>query len=236
MTAVNGEYGRTRSAPQSTRELLSLMGRSIASSWKRYLGVMIGFAILAFFVNLLLLQYNAVIRGTLDQYLNQIYQIFDPVIQFLRLDLALKYENLIPMAFLWLLIGVILVIFNEKGIKGLAEIPTGLAGSIKDIKKAGIVAIVIFCILAFAAFYSGLYLNNIILVFACVITLLYALSARQNGVLIMALRLIWSDIGNMGGGKTKERHLVSLGYPVSVLFGIWLGLLGSFLYILLGYF
>jgi len=236
MKKTNDEYGRVISAPQSTIELISLLGRSTLSSWKRYLGMILGFAIIAFIINIFLIQYNVVFKEILNQYFSQFYELFNPVIQFFQIDLALQYNDLIPMTVLWMLIGFILMMFREEGLAGLRTIPGALSQSCNNILKTGAPAILIFIVLAGFSLMSGYYLNNLILVLALLITLLYALAAQQNSVLIMAIRLIMSDIRNIkedlkGDNSTR---LISPGYPISILLGVWVGLLGSFFLLLTG--
>jgi hypothetical protein len=232
MNGINTDVGRTTSMPQSTLELISLMGKSMRSSWKRYLGAIIGFAVLAFFVNVLLIQYDALLKDMLSQYLSGIIQIIDPVIQVLNFDLAFTYNNIFPSAVLWLLIGFILAIMREQGVRGLKKIPGAIRLSAGDIKTTGIKGLGILFALAIISFLIGIQLNNIVLIFACIISILYTLAARQTGVLLMALRLIWSDIRrkNRNSDEKSKSNLISLGYPVSVLSGIFLGFLVSFFY------
>ncbi|NLV25711.1 MAG: hypothetical protein GXY48_00860 [Methanomicrobiales archaeon] len=236
MKKADDEFGRVRSAPQSTIELISLLGRSILSSWKRFLGMILGFAIIGFLINIFLIQYNTVFKGLLNQYFSQFYELFNPVIQFFQVDLALQYNDIIPMAILWMLIGFILVMFTEKGLAGLRTIPRAFTQSGHLILKAGVSAVLIFLFLAGLSFMLGNYLNNLILVLALLITLLYALAAQQNSVLIMAIRLIMSDIRNVKKGvkRNNSTRLISPGYPVSILLGVWVGLLGSFFLLLTG--
>ena len=236
MKKADDEFGRVRSAPQSTIELVYLLGRSILSSWKRYLGMILGFAVIAFFINIFLIQYNAVFKGLLSQYFSQVYIFFNPIIQFFRVDLALQYDDIIPMALLWMLIGFILVMIREKSLRGLLTIPRAFSQSGNNILKTGVSAVLMFIFLACLSFVLGNYLNNLILVLALLISLLYALAAQQNSVLIMAIRLILSDIRNIkqdvqGDNSTR---LISLGYPISILLGTWVGLLGSFFLLLTG--
>lgn len=229
MTEMNSEWNGRSSAPQSTVELIALLGRSLLASWKRYLGFIIFLAIIGFLINLLLIQYNLLFRGVVNQYITPVITSVDPIIQFFRLDIAMQYENLLPIAAIWLLVGFIVVVMREKGMSGLRQIPMSVAGSLKDIFRTGILAIILLLISAAVAYLVGLSVNNLVLVVAFFVTVLYALAARENGVLIMLLRLIGSDIKNIGGGRDtiSDSNLISLGYPLSIVFGIWLGLLGA---------
>ncbi|RQD80516.1 MAG: hypothetical protein D5R99_04735 [Methanocalculus sp. MSAO_Arc1] len=214
-------------------ELLSLLLGSIRASWKKYLGVMIAFAGVAFAINFFLVQYNSLIQNLLSDNLPAVFAMVNPVVSFLQLDMALEYTNLVSAAALWLLLGFFLAVRREQGLRGVLRLPASLLYSARDVVATGPPAALFLILFTIITFFAGLYFNNILLLLVCIVTVLYALSARQKGVLIMFLWLLFSDSKRLLGDPTRSRDTgdTPIGFPVASVLGIWLGFFAALLYL-----
>jgi len=220
--------------PKSTMELISLLFRSVRASWKKYLGVMITFAGIGFAINFFLIQYNSLIQNLLRDNLPAVFDMVNPVVSFFQIDMALEYTNLVPAAAFWLLLGFFLAVRREQGLKGLIRMPASIISSARDTAETGLPAALFLMVFTIITFFAGLFFNNILLLLVCLVTVLYALSARHKGVLIMFLWLLFSDAKRMLGDPTRSRDIqdTPIGFPVASVLGIWCGFLAALLYLI----
>ncbi|RQD80658.1 MAG: hypothetical protein D5R96_08310 [Methanocalculus sp. MSAO_Arc2] len=195
---------------------------------------MLGFAFLVFALNLFLIQYDSLIREHFSQYLPELFALVDPVIRYLQINLIIEYGNLVPGVVLWLFIGFVLAVMREQGLKGLKKIPNSFLLSGKDISETGIHGFIFLIVFTSVTFLIGLYFNNTLLILFFIVSILYALSARQNGILVMAIRLLYHDMHKMIGdpNRSGDVRMIPIGYSLASLMGIWFGFIASLLYLI----